>query len=91
MLSACASSGARPSLTDAPAPSPVIETREVVVRECPAALSSPIQPQPMPEADAVVEYNTAGARWLAAMIAWAAAGWAVVADAADDCPKAPAA
>lgn len=66
----------------------MIETREVVVRECPAALSSPVQAQPQPQADAVVEYNDAGGRWLAAVLAWAAAGWAVVTDAAADCPEA---
>lgn len=87
MLTACAGSQARPTLADVPAANPVIETREVVVRQCPAALASPRQAPPAPKADAVVEYNAAGGDWLAEVLAWGAAGWGVVADAAADCPE----
>lgn len=87
MLNACGGSAARPPRADVPAPSPVVETREVVVRQCPAALASPVQRQPEPRADAVVEYNDAGARHLAELIAWGAAGWAALTDAKADCPE----
>jgi hypothetical protein len=59
----------------------------VVVRQCPAALASPVQARPAPGADAVVEYNAAGGRWLAEVIAWGAAGWATLNDARADCPE----
>ncbi len=87
MLTACAASGPKALPADAPAANPVIEVREVVVRECPAALATVPQAQPAPKPDAVVEYNTAGGQWLADVLAWAAAGWAVVRDAAADCPE----
>lgn len=86
MLTACGTSGALPPPADLPALNPVIEVRQEIVRECPAALDAPIQDQLEPEAGAVVEYNAAGGRWLAATIARGDAGWAVVADARADCP-----
>lgn len=86
MLSACAGSAAR---TDpAPvAPDPVVEVRREVVAVCPAELLNPPAARPQPADDAVIEYNDAGAAWLARLIAWSEGVVRTLADARVQCPK----
>jgi hypothetical protein len=59
--------------------------REAVV-VCPAEVTAPIAAAPAPEADAVVETNPAGRRWLAATIAWGEGLAARLTDARGQCP-----
>lgn len=49
----------------------MVETREVVRTVCPPELDAPPAERPAPEPGAVVQYNPAGGRFLAALTAWA--------------------
>lgn len=82
MLGACASFGASRSTE----PDPVIETRVETQRVCPPELSLTPPERPEVPADAIVEANASGARWLAAELAWGGRLLALFTDAAGACP-----
>ena len=83
MLTACAA-----SVSDAAqsAPDPVIETRTVTVRVCPAELRAALPPRAEAAADAVLSGNEAGMAWLNALLARLGLVEARLADAAKECP-----
>lgn len=86
MLTACATSGGT-DLPAATAPSPVIETRHERVVECPADLDAAPADRPTPAADAVVDYNVPGGRYLAALIGWGEGLAAQIRDARAECER----
>ena len=86
MLSACASSGARAPLPNAPEPDPVVEVRYETRLVCPEELTTPLPQRPPVPAGAVVEANEVGAAWLAADLIYAASIRSRFEDAAASCP-----
>ncbi len=66
-LSACNGSAADAPIV-ARAPDPVVEVRRETVIVCPAEIYAPLPAAPVPGADAVVETNAPGRRWLAATL-----------------------
>ena len=87
-LTACGASAARIDLAPV-APDPVVEVRREIVTLCPAELRTPSPVRPQPAADALIEFNTPGAEWIARMVAWAEAAIQTLDDARAQCPATP--
>jgi hypothetical protein len=85
MLSACAAS----QVTDRPVRTadPVIQTRTVTERVCPAELRAPRPARPVPAADAELQGNASGMAWLNALLAYMGLVEDRLSDAAKDCPN----
>jgi hypothetical protein len=66
----------------------VVEVRRETVIVCPAEIYAPIPTRAAPEADAVVETNPAGRRWLAGELARGDVVAGRLVDARAQCPPA---
>lgn len=85
-LSACANAPAtRPDLGGSK-PDPVIETKTIVRRECPAELFVDPGARPQPASSAVISHNAAGGEYLDALNALIGRLLDLVADARAQCP-----
>lgn len=67
------------------APDPVVETRTVVERVCPAELLGEIPAKPAPPAGAVVDGNVAGLDWIGMLGRWGDKLRLLLTDAAAQC------
>ncbi|MNU42699.1 hypothetical protein D3C71_314640 [compost metagenome] len=85
MLTACASSGAKTPPPTAE-PDPVIEVRYETRTVCPPELRQALPARPAVPADAVVQANEIGGRWLASDMAWSSSVAARFLDAQAACP-----
>ena len=84
MLTACAASPSEPA--NLLPPDPVIETRTVIERVCPAELRLALPARPVLPASARLDGNEAGLGWLAEMLARTGLIEDRIADAAKECP-----
>ncbi len=84
-LFACASGPEAPKPVG-PAPDPVIETRTVERKVCPAELDQDVGAQPQPADDAVLRHNDTGGDYLDAIIAWGRRAASLFNDAKAQCP-----
>lgn len=83
MLTACAGS---PGVKPVPrAPDPVVERELVTVRVCPPEVVAPIAGKPAPPAGAVIEGDSLGLGWIAALGRWGEALAGRLTDAAKQC------
>lgn len=84
MLSACGGSLATPPR---PAADPIVETRTVIRRVCPAELVAPLPPRVATPADAAIEATREVLAWIGARFAREDAIEARLRDAAGQCPN----
>lgn len=84
MLTACAASRGEPA--NLLPPDPVIETRTVVERVCPAELRQARPARPVLAADARLDGNRSGLDWLSATLALLGLLEDRLDDAAKECP-----
>lgn len=85
-LSACGGAPAKRPDLGGPTPDPVIETKTIVRRECPAELFVDPGPPPQPAASAVISHNQAGGDYLDALTGMIGRLLDQLADARAQCP-----
>lgn len=86
MLSACGGEPVKRPDLGGPKPDPVIETKTIVRRECPAELFVDPGKPPVPAQGAIIHHNAAGGDYLDALSTMVGRLLAQLADARAQCP-----